>query len=151
MARFPSRLILWFKFETVVGMLGIVVTVMWFISIQLFLATAIRTEGTIINIARELDSEAHYTYTPEVQFVDQHGQQYTIRTFVSENEHDHEVGDKLPVLYSPKDSTKVTVGTATEIYVGVFIMSLIVLVITILGGVGLYVLRREVGGTERTS
>lgn len=133
----------WLKVLVIVGCIGLIVAVGWFIHIQQFLAGAVATQGTISQIVAEYDSEGDLTYTPEIQYSDQLGQRHLIRTFISSNEGDYYVGQPMPVLYNPHNPNQATVGTFWEIYLGCILVVFLSLGALISGGITTFFLKQE--------
>lgn len=133
----------WLKGLVIIGCIGLAVAAAWFIHIQKFLAGAVSTQGTISQIVEEYDSEGHLTYTPEIQYKDQRGQNHLIRTFISSNEGDYHVGETMPVLYNPQNPMQASVGTFWEIYLGCILVLILSLVALISGGVTSVLLKHE--------
>lgn len=133
----------WLKGLVIVGCIGVVVAAAWFIHIQRFLAGAVSTQGSISQIVEEYDSEGHLTYTPEIRYKDQQGQNHFIRTFISSNEGDYQVGEPMPVLYNPQNPTQASIGTFWEIYLGCILVAILSLAALISGGVTSILLKQE--------
>lgn len=138
-----SKLSYWLKGLVIVDMIGLIIAAVWFVHIQQFLVTSVRTMGHISNIVTETDADGHLTYTPEVEFQDQHGKTYRLRTIVSGNEHDRLVGEQVPVVYDPANASNASVNTFVELYVGVFILSFVSLVLLFAGLIAGWLLNKE--------
>lgn len=138
-----SKLSYWLKGLVIIDVIGLIVAAVWFVQIQQFLSTAIKTTGHIRAIVAEIDGEGDPTYTPEIEFQDQHGKLYRLRTIVSGNEGDHQVGESVPVVYDPRDASKASVDSLVELYLGVFIVSLVSLLMLFAGSVIWWLFNKE--------
>ncbi len=138
-----SKLSYWLKGLVIVDMIGLIVAAVWFVHIQQFLSTAIKTTGHISDIVTEVDGEGDLTYTPEIEFQDQHGKFYRLRTIVSGNEGDHQVGEQVQVAYDPRNATNASVDSLVELYLGVFILSLVSLILLLAGSIAWLLLNKE--------
>ncbi len=138
-----SKFSYWLKGLMIVDMVGLIVAAIWFVHIQQFLTTAVKTTGHISAIVTEVDGEGDLTYTPEIEFQDQHGKIYRFRTIVSGNEHERQVGEQVPVVYDPQNATNASVDTLVELYLGVFALSLVSLVLLLAGLIAGWLLNKE--------
>jgi Protein of unknown function (DUF3592) len=98
----PERLVRWApRLFAGIGAVLIVVAAVMAVFTARFVATAERTEGTVIDLSRSEDSEGSVTYSPVVRFT---ADGRTIQfTSSSGSSSPPSVGDRVEVLYDPDD------------------------------------------------
>ena len=76
-----------------------------------FLRTASRTDGRIIRMIEHRDRGNHTTYFPVFTFQDESGSEHTIHASGGTFPPAYEIGDKVPVLYSPTNPTSAKIDS----------------------------------------
>ena len=89
-----------------VGLVLLFLGLSWWRSVRLFIQTAERAEGTVIEIVKELveSSKGNYiNYTLVVEFADRFGQQHKHQWRIDSRPPKYSIGDKLQILYDRND------------------------------------------------
>jgi Protein of unknown function (DUF3592) len=94
-----------------------------------FVRTASHADGKIIRMIEQQDNDGT-AYFPVFTFRDAQGAEHTIHSSSGSFPPDYEVGDTVPVLYSPTDPTNAKIGSLFSVWG-------ISLITGILGGIDL--------------
>jgi len=114
-----------------------------------FNASAVRAEGTIVELIESASSDSHRRmYTPVFTYRDRNGTEYRHKSSHSSYPPIGEVGDKIEVLYDPKDPSRVKINTFFGNWGVPLILGGIGLVDAIVGLAFLAVSRSGCGRTE---
>lgn len=82
---------------------------------QKFLETAVKTEGTVIELV-ERRGENGVTYAPVYTFSDTRGEEHKIYSGSSSYPPDYEVGEEVQVLYDPSEPQKAKIDSFFELW-----------------------------------
>ena len=76
--------------------------------------SGIRTQASVVEMARSRDSDGDITYRPVVTFADRDGNFQRFVDSVSSSPPRHYVGEKVPVIYDPKNPARATIDGFLE-------------------------------------
>lgn len=123
---------------------------MWY-RLFTFNASAIKTTGVVEDlIAKTSTSDGHTstTYSPKVAYTDKQNDKHEYVPNFSSSPAGYEIGEQVKINYDPQDPDKAQLDGLSE-YIGVFIMGGLGLVFTVVGGIGVFVARRNHAATMR--
>jgi hypothetical protein len=113
-------------------------------STQTFLASAQKTEGTVIDLEESVSkttkngrTETSRTYVPVIKFQGPNGADVVFRSNTGSNPPSHAIDDKVEVLYSPSNPANAKLNGIFEIWGTGLILGLIGLVFASVGGASL--------------
>lgn len=102
-----------------------------------FLASAVRAEGTVIELVR-----SHKTYRPVIRFIDRRGQSVEFTSSAGSSPPSYAVGEKVAVLYLPEKPQNAEVDDFFVIWGGLIILGILGIVFFLIGA-GLFVAARR--------
>lgn len=120
----------------IVGLVLLVLGVQLFMSSRKFLETGVKTKATVIeNIAvRSQGSNHTYTmYAPLLEY-EVKGKKKTYTPNARSNPPAYDIGDKVPIVYSAKNSQNVRIISYWGVYLGSNILLAIGLPMLLIGG-----------------
>lgn len=111
---------------TVSGLIAIAISAVAYIDHQNFLKTATFTDGTVINLVRQVsedsDGNESVTYAPEVTFRTQNNAEITFISNTSSQPPSYDVGDTIPVAYQAARPNQARVNDNSPyifVYIGI--------------------------------
>ena len=129
------------------GLVGIgmlVGGIFFFISTKQFVRTALRTQGTVVDLILRKNEDGRYTYAPKVTFTANNGDQYTFVSGASANPPAFDRGEIIEVLYLAENPQGAKINTLSTLYSLPLIMGGMGLVFSLIGGIpGFLFLRRK--------
>lgn len=124
-----------------IGGVFIIVAIFVTISSFQFLQTATKTQGTVIDLIKNVDTDSDgdssTTYSPVVSFTTSTGQKIEAKTSISSNPPSHEIGDSVSIYYSPKDPKTIIVDSFMDKYFLPIVFGVLGLILFSIGGFGL--------------
>lgn len=106
----------------IVLMLASVITfgigIYFYASTKSFLRTAVRTQGTVLEVLRERTRDGTTTYRPTFFFIDQHRQEHRIPSRLCSNPPRFETGQTVSLVYDPDDPMTVTDDSIISVWFG---------------------------------
>lgn len=124
-----------------IGGVFIIVAIFVTISNFQFLKTAIKTQGTVIDLIKNVDTDSDgdssTTYSPVVSFTTNTGQKVETKTSISSNPPSHEIGDLVSIYYNPKEPKKIMIDSFMDKYFLPIIFGAFGLIFSSIGGFGL--------------
>jgi hypothetical protein len=110
---------------------------------QAFIRTAARANGTVVDLARERDSDGGSAYYPVIRFETVDGRAITFQSRAGSNPPSWEVGEPVDVLYRPDAPDDARTATFFSLHIGSLVFGLLALIFCLVGGIWLYVERRN--------
>jgi hypothetical protein len=101
--------------------------IFFFVRTRRFLARAIDTHGTVVELVASRSSEGGTTYKPVVQFTTPEGGTFQFTDSMSSNPPGFDVGEAAPVKYDPKNPQRARIGTGFRLW----------FLVALFGGLGL--------------
>lgn len=115
-----------------------------------FVRTAMRAQGRVVELRAHHDKNNEVTYSPVVSFRDMRGSEHLVESHFSSFPADHQVGESLPVLYRSEDPENAKVDVFMEIWGGAIIAGALGLIFGAAGLVNLFWRRpRETPASEK--
>ena len=119
-----------------VGAAGLCISAVAFVGTQKFRRSAARADGLVIELVRSRhgsggDLGSNYTYYPRFSFTTLDGQQLSILSDIGNSPAAFKVGDKVVVLYDPRNPSDGQIDSASQLWilpgiVGVLSLALLV-------------------------
>ena len=119
-----------------VGLCAIVASFFLSGGTQNFLKNAISTDGTVLELVESINHNSHgssYIYAPKISFTTKNGEEYTVVSNSGSNPPAYRVGQKVGVLYNPKNPTDFRINSFLDIWGGLLILSGIGAVFFVIG------------------
>lgn len=102
-----------------------------------FLATAVKTEGKVIDLERESSKDSKgntsYTYYPQISFTTANNEDITFRGSSGSNPPSYSRGDIVEVLYDPKNPPNASINSFFSLWLGPIILGVLGGIITLVG------------------
>lgn len=105
---------------------------------QSFLATAIKTEGTVIDLDSRLGSKGSVTYAPVIEFKDSQNIMHQVTSDMSSNPPDFARGQKVEVRYQPQNPQNAKIDDFWELYIAPLLLGIVGTVLTLITGTILF-------------
>jgi len=101
-----------------------------------FLSNSVKANGNVVAMVQTVyfdKAGSHYTYAPQVSFVDNFGLPTTFTSNVSNNPPAYHVGEKVPVLYDKNNHQNAKINTFFQLWLGPIIMSFFGIIFVLAG------------------
>lgn len=102
----------------IVGVGALAGGIFWGVKTQRFVASASRASGTVIELERRQSGDDGPTYYPVVRFTDAAGKDVTFTSSTGSNPPSKREGDKVDVLYDPKNPTEAELDSFFSLWFG---------------------------------
>lgn len=79
-----------------------------------FLHTAERTEGKVLELRRNVDSDGDISFAPVFQFVAPNGTKYVVESHLSTSSPSFEPGQTVALRYDPRNPDSARIATYTQ-------------------------------------
>ena len=108
---------------TLIGTLMLIGTGLWYLSTKAFITRATHAEGIVIDLVEsDSYSRSSRSYTPTyravVSFKDAQGKEWTFTSSVSSSSPEHQIEEKVPVLYLPGQEHNAEINTFLSLWLG---------------------------------
>jgi len=118
------------------GLIFMSAAVAWFLHHYQFVASASRTQGTVIRYEEDWDLQDDvYMYAPVISYVVA-DREYTIVSAAKSTRQPYKIGDSIPVLYDPQNPQHGKVASFSALWLGPLVMGVLGLLFALLGGTG---------------
>jgi hypothetical protein len=125
-----------------VGLLMLVIAFFLWNNTRGFLAHAQEAQGTVVELVEVRDSDGgSSTWKPRVKYATPGGEEITFNASFSSNPAPYQVGEAVPVLFSPQDPREARIKGYSSLWLGPTILSGLGLVFAAIGG-GILLARR---------
>lgn len=136
-----SSVSLVFNIFLVIGIVMLAVTLVIFFSIEKFNASAIKTNGTVVDLIAKSSSSGKSTmYSPVVTYDDEAGVKHRYISNVSSNPPGYNIGDQVALYYNRQDPDDAKIAGWRE-YFAVFITGVFALIFGLIG-LGYHIVRK---------
>lgn len=102
----------------IVGVAALVGGIYWGVKTQRFVASASRASGTVIELERRQSGDDGPTYYPVIRFIDADGREVTFTSSTGSNPPSKREGDKVDVLYDPKNPNEAELNSFFALWFG---------------------------------
>lgn len=117
----------------VIGIGLLIGAVLNYRSTTAFLATAQTATGTIIGYERHNNSEGEIFYYPVITFTPQGDAEIEFTASTGSSGRPYRIGAEVPLRYNPALPFEAVIDTPTDLWIGVFVLSLLGVVFTAVG------------------
>ncbi|WP_422858083.1 DUF3592 domain-containing protein [Flagellimonas sp. S174] len=100
---------------------------------ELLLEKGIRTTATVTQLLRTSSSDSN-TYAPVFEFKDRQKNTHSYTSKISSSPPAYDVGEKVKIVYSPKDKQNVKTISFWGLYRGMVILAMVASPLLIIGG-----------------
>lgn len=114
---------------TLPALMGMTGAAFWVKQRSDWIETAIQTEGSVVKIIEDIDTEGDTTYEPVIQFRDRAGESYKVTPLITSNPTHYRKGDTVELLYSPEHPKKAIINNWFHKW---FVVTLFIIITSIL-------------------
>lgn len=102
-----------------IGIACLVGGIVWGVNTKKFVDGAVKTSGTVVEVQRrQSSSDDGPTYYPVVRFADAEGRDVTFTSSTGSNPPSHREGDRVEVLYDPRDPNDAEINSFFSLWFG---------------------------------
>ena len=131
--RFPIILYRLSHLFFIIAAVLLIISLFSYLKTKKFSMWAIRTEGRIISVEKQNSDTSSSFYIVQVRYMTENNNVQYFKEHLDKNISKYEVGDKVPVIYDPKNPEKARIGIFSVLYLVKIVLLGISLSIVILG------------------